>query len=325
MFLAMVEVVVVVVAAVLPTKDERSLGEELAVAAVAVEAFSVFTLLLSFTGDDDDDILPQPLLPLLLVLLSAEASSALPVVVRVVAVGELPPPPPPPIPPAVEAGSVAAAGGGGGGGGAAGQQQTVQLLRVLDLTGSGLTFVALPALLDAVAAWPPQKRLTVLVLGGNKCVGGSEGRAVLDNFKVDQGVDVQYDTEAEDEKEGEKEKNEEEAKQSDGGGGGSSLAAQKTAMPPPAPDAPPAKWIGQGPPTPAEAAAAALAPPASLAFKLGDSVTVQGLTTAARYNGKSGIVSSGLLNGRVAVWVEAEKKSISVKPENIEAASTPKA
>lgn len=212
------------------------------------------------------------------------------------------------------------------------QREKQQLLKVLDLTGTGLTEAGLPHLLEAVAAWPPHLRLTSLVLGGNKCVGGTEGQAALDAFKSRTGVDVAVDTEADS---GKKE-------EGDATGGGTGIYAssngsgggQKEGAPPlpppsagvtgaPAPaSAVKQTWVGQAPPTKEEVAAAAAAhPPNSFQFKLGDSVTVVGLSSAVRFNGQAGIVSSGLLNGRVAVWIEAEKKSISIKPENIEAAA----
>ena len=44
---------------------------------------------------------------------------------------------------------------------------------------------------------------------------------------------------------------------------------------------------------------------------------IDGLASATKYNGKRGIVSSGLLNGRYAVWVESERKSIAIRPQHL--------
>ena len=44
---------------------------------------------------------------------------------------------------------------------------------------------------------------------------------------------------------------------------------------------------------------------------------IDGLASATKYNGKRGIISSGLLNGRYAVWVESERKSIAIRPQNL--------
>ena len=156
--------------------------------------------------------------------------------------------------------------------------------------------------------------LQTLVLGGNKF--GAEGCTELRAFgdRHEGQIDVSFDTETEE--------------NSAGGGddGDAKLPDPPKRSPNPAEEAAAAGgegpnqnvqqggWIGKAPPSPTPAASAGQE---KRPFALGATVMVTGLAKAKQYNDQQGIVTSGLLNGRITVWMESARKAIAIKPENL--------
>jgi len=184
-------------------------------------------------------------------------------------------------------------------------------LQVLDLTGCGLTEHGLGSLLDACVARSERSggALRSLMVGGNKL--GAAGRAALDAIRDASGIDVACDVETE---EGDP----------DGGRGGATVASASSPadmatgqLAEAQAEAEPPQWIGLPPPPPEPAAAEEDACP----FPVGSPVAIFGLASAAasKYNGQRGIVSSGIVNGRLTVWVDEYQKAINVKPANLRA------
>ena len=105
-----------------------------------------------------------------------------------------------------------------------------------------------------------------------------------------------------------------------GGGVGGAVAPSPAApsgtaggSPPPPAGAVPVQPAPTQPPLP-PAAGSEVDPPGTL-LAHGATVVVDGLANATKYNGKRGIITSGLLNGRYAVWVESERKNIAIRPQ----------
>jgi hypothetical protein len=157
----------------------------------------------------------------------------------------------------------------------------------LDLTGTNITTGCLDALLAAVE----KSNIKSLALGGNKVgVAWKE----LQAFTKKTGVDVVFDQEPVDKDQA-----------TDAEPSPEDLVPTNQ-MPP--------QWTQHG-------TAEVLTCPVDVShLNLGDAVIIRRLANATKYNDMRGIVSSGLLNGRISVWVEGEQKSIAVKPENIDKA-----
>ena len=161
---------------------------------------------------------------------------------------------------------------------------------------------------------PPE--IIYLNLGGNKfgAEGCTELRAFRDRHEGQ--IDVSFDTETEE-------------NSADGSDGDAKLPDPPKRLPNPAEEAAAAAavggegsspnvqqggWIGKAPPSPASAIPAGQE---KKPFALGSTVVVTGLTKAKQYNDQQGIVTSGVLNGRITVWMEKARKAIAIKPENL--------
>lgn len=161
-------------------------------------------------------------------------------------------------------------------------------LASLDLTGTNMSVDCLEYLLPAVE----MSNIKTLALGGNK-VGASWKE--LQSFSKRTCIDVVFDLE-QPSKEGEAESDEAQAE------------VPGDESPKEAP-----KWVEHVKPE-----TVACSPVDVSHLHLGDNVIIRRLSTAVKFNELRGIVGSGLINGRISVWLEKEQKSIAVRPENLD-------